>query len=117
ESNIRESTANKIANYLIKKENLEYKFNKGFKDALVAGKEIYYIGIDGDEPILETVNPLDFDYDIDPDLDFIQDGQWARHTKYMTVNQILDIYHEDLTDKQIGILDGGGFTGTDANIS
>src|SRR5690606_39320811 len=66
ESDIRESTANKIANYIIKKENLEFKFNKGFKDALISDTEFYYIGIDGNEPICEVVNPLDFDYDKDP---------------------------------------------------
>lgn len=117
ESDIRESTANKIIKYIIKKENLEYKFNKGFKDALISDREIYYIGIDGDEPICETVNPLDFDFDKDPDLDFIQDGQWARHTKYMTPNQILDIYHEDLTEEEVSYIDGNGFYGTSANIS
>lgn len=118
ESDIRESTANKIANYIIKKENLEFKFNKGFKDALIAGQEIYYIGIDGDEPLCEVVNPLDFDFDKDPDLDFIQDGQWARHTKYMTVNQILDIYYKDLTESEISQLDGQGFLpSTSGNIA
>lgn len=107
DTDIRESTANKIANYVIKKENLEYKFNKGFKDVLIGDSEIYYIGIDGDEPICETVNPLDFDSDKDPDLDFYQDGQWAKHTKYSTVNSILDTYYEDLSDSDINKLDRG----------
>lgn len=117
ESDIRESTANKLLNYFIKKQNLEFKFNKGFKDALISDKEYYYIGIDGNEPYCEVINPLDFDYDIDPDLDFIQDGQWARHTKYMTPNQVLDEYHRDLTDEDIRILDGWGVEGTTGNIS
>lgn len=75
ESDIRESTANRLANYLIKRENLEYKFNKGFKDALISDTEVYYIGSNGSDPIVELVNPLDFDYDKNPDIDFIQDGQ------------------------------------------
>lgn len=115
ESDIRESTANKIANYLVKKENLEFKFNKGFKDALIAGEEFFYIGIDGDEPICESVNPLDFDYDKNPDIDFVQDGQWARHTKYCTPSEILDFYHDDLTDDDISQIDSGDFGGTTAN--
>src|SRR5690606_26228263 len=117
ESDIRESTANKIADYLIKKENLEYKFNKGFKDAMIADMEFYYIGVDGDEPILENVNPLDFEYDMNPDLDFVHDGQWARHTKYCTVNNILDTFYSDLTDSEINYLDGEGFYGTSGNIA
>src|SRR5690606_13504516 len=73
ETDIRESTANKLAKYLIKRENLEYKFNKGFSDGLIAGREIYYIGNNGTDPIVERVNPLDFDHDANPDLDFIED--------------------------------------------
>lgn len=108
EADIKESTANKIIRYLIKKENLEYKFNKGFKDVLIADTEIYYTGIDGDEPICEVVNPLDFDHDKDPDLDFVQDGQWAKHTKWCTPNSILDTYHKDLSEKDINFIDNGG---------
>lgn len=117
ESDIRESTANKLLNYFIKKQNLEFKFNKGFKDALISDKEFYYVGIDGEEPYVEVINPLDFDYDIDPDLDFIQDGQWARHTKYMTPNQVLDEYHRFLKDSDIRALDGWGVDGSSGNIS
>lgn len=117
DSDMRESTANKLLNYFVKKQNLEFKFNKGFKDALISDKEYYYIGIDGNEPYCEVVNPLDLDYDMDPDLDFIQDGQWVRHTKYMTPNQALDEYHRDLTDSDINLLDGWGVSGTTGNIS
>lgn len=117
DSDVRESTANKLLNYFIKKQNLEFKFNKGFKDALISDKEYYYIGVDGDEPYCEVINPLDFDYDIDPDLDFIQDGQWARHTKYMTPNQALDEYHRDLKEDDIKLLDGWGVDGTTGNIA
>lgn len=115
ESDIRESTANKIANYLIKKENLEYKFNKGFKDVLIADEEFYYIGIDGDEPTCTLVNPIDFEYDMDPDLDFVQDGQWAKHTLYCTVNSILDTYYDDLTEAEINLLDGYDYSGVTNN--
>src|SRR5690606_20095230 len=97
ETDIRESTANKLAKYLIKRENLEYKFNKGFSDGLIAGREIYYIGNNGTDPIVERVNPLDFDHDANPDLDFIEDGQWAKHTKYCTISDIIDMFGDELT--------------------
>ena len=116
EADIRESVANKLLNYLIKRQNLEFKFNKGFKDALISDKEYYYIGIDGDEPFVEVVNPLDFDYDMNPDLDFIQDGQWARHTRYATKNQVLDEYHTELSETDVKYLDGWGITGATGSI-
>ena len=105
ESDIREVTANNLANYLVKKENLEYKFNKGFKDALIAAQEIYSIGIESNEPKCEVVNPLDFDFDKSADLDFIQDSQWACHTKYVTSAEVLDAYYDKLTNEEVEKLD------------
>ncbi len=107
QSDIRESTANNLATYLISKENLEFKFNKGFKDALITATEIYSIGISSDEPKCEVVNPLDFDFDKNPDLDFIQDSQWACHTKYCTPAEVIDLYYDDLTVNQVTQLDTG----------
>lgn len=121
EADIRESTANKLLAYFIKKLNLEFKFNKGFKDALISDKEYYLIGIDGGEPYVEVINPLDFDYDMGSDLDFVQDGQWARYTKYATINQIIDEYYEDLSDNDISRLENrssvGATGGNHANSS
>lgn len=108
ESDIRESVANKLARYLTKKEGLEYKFNKGFSDGLIAGREIYYIGSNGADPIVERVNPLDFDHDMNPDLDFIEDGQWAKHTKYCTFSEVIDTYGHELSDDEIDLLENGG---------
>lgn len=105
ESDIREITANNLAKYLMNKENMEFKFNKGFKDGLITAKEIYYIGIDSNEPICQVINPLDFYFDKDPDLDFIQDSQRAAHTKYTTVSEIIDMFYEDLTEEDIDKLD------------
>lgn len=117
EADIRESTANKLLKYLIKKQNLEFKFNKGFKDALISDKEYYYIGIDGEEVYVKVINPLDFDYDANVDLDFVEDGQWARHTEWATPNQVLDEYHRDLTDSDISVLDSWGVEGTTGNMA
>lgn len=116
EADIRESTANKIARYLIPEQNLIYKFNKGFKDALICAKEFYYIGIESANPICEVVNPLDFKYDKNPDLDFVQDGQWASHTKYCTPSEIIDTYYDDLKDSDITKIDGNNFSSTDLGL-
>ncbi len=116
EADIRESTANKIAKYLIPEQNLIYKFNKGFKDALICSKEFYYIGIESASPVCEVVNPLDFKYDKNPDLDFIQDGQWACHTKYCTPSEIIDTYYDELKDTDVTKIDGNNFSSTDLGL-
>lgn len=105
EADMRESIANKIAKYLIAEQNLIYKWNKGFKDALITGKEWYYVGIESSNPICEVINPIDFKFDKNPDIDFIEDGQWGCHTKYCLPSEILDSYHEYLSDEDITKID------------
>lgn len=112
ESDIRESIANKMAKYLIKEQNLEYKFNKGFKDALIVAKELYFIGIEGSNPVCYNVNPPDFRCDLSPSLDFIQDGQWACETKYCTPSDVIDTYYDDLTSSEIDQIDCNSFNGS-----
>lgn len=116
EADIRESTANKIARYLIPEQNLLYKWNKGFGDVLKVAKEFYYIGIESSNPVCEVINPLDFAYDKNPDIDFIQEGQWASHTKYCTPSEIIDAYFDDLTDSDVEKIDGNNFATTNLGL-
>lgn len=118
EADVRESTANKLAKYLIKEQNLEYKFNKMFKDGLIVAKEICFVGIEGANPVCNVVNPPDFKSDMSPGIDFIQDGQWAAETQYCTPSDIIDTYYRDLTDAEVAKIDNGtyGATGGNSNL-
>lgn len=117
ESDIRESTANKIAKYLIPEQNLIFKFNKGFGDLLKVAKEFYYVGIESSNPVCESVNPLDFKYDKNPDIDFIEDGQWAYHIKHCTTSEIIDSYYEDLEDSEVDQLDSKNFKASSLGLN
>jgi hypothetical protein len=104
---IREQVVNQILKYGERKENFQAKFNKGWEHALIAAEEIYYVGIVGDEPCIRVVNPLNFDYDKNPDLENIEDAQWAREYRYMSVGQILDEYGEFLSEDEVDRIDKG----------
>jgi len=99
-----EITAQNLINFLIKKETVRDKFNKGWRHALIAGEEAYWIGIVNGEPKLNVVNPLYFQYDKDPDIEYIQDGQWAKYEMRMTPGSVIDTFGEYLTSKQISNL-------------
>ena len=58
-----ENTAYHTLMYLREKLNIDNEFIKGWKDGLISGTEIYYVGILNDEPYLERVNPVFFSYD------------------------------------------------------
>lgn len=96
--------------YLREYLNIDHEMIKGFKDGLVAGEEIYYTGIINGEPILERVNPYTFTYDNDPDLEFVEDGDWAINRFLMSPGSIYDrfqsIMTEDDLDKLLAMLGG-----------
>ena len=87
-----ENTAYHTLTYLREKLNFDNEFIKGWKDALIAGTEIYYVGVLNSEPYLERVNPLYFSYDKSPDLEFIEDGTWCCRRMRMPYTEIYDRY-------------------------
>ena len=102
---IIENTAYHTLTYLREKLNFDKEFIKGWKDALIAGTEIYYVGILNSEPYLERVNPLYFSYDKSPDLEFIEDGTWCCRRMRMPYTEIYDRYYDKLTEKDLNKLE------------
>lgn len=99
-----ENTAYHTLTYLREKLNLDNEFIKGWKDALIAGQEIYYVGVQNDEPYMERVNPMFFGYDHSPDLEFIEDGSWCCRKMRLPVSEIYDRYYDKLTEKDLNKL-------------
>jgi hypothetical protein len=87
---IREQWGNDILNYLEFKEKLALKFNEGWEHGLIAAEEIYYVGIVNGQPKVRVCNPLNCEFDRNPDNPTVEDGDWFREDRWMTVGQILD---------------------------
>jgi hypothetical protein len=96
-----EALAHQILEYLIEKEDIKMKFNKAWKHGLISGREIFWVGIVNGEPCIRVVNPLRFDYDKSPDLDYIEDGEWAVYEMYMTPSEIVKSFGSELSDEDI----------------
>lgn len=88
-----------IINFLIQEQSLRSKFSKGWKHALLSAYEIYYVGIVNGKPVCKVVNPIRFACDLSPDLDFIENGQWAVAEFKMHPFEVIQQF--DLTDKEI----------------
>lgn len=99
-----ENTAYHTLVYLREKLNVDNEFIKGWKDALIAGTEIYYVGVQNDEPYLERVNPMFFAYDHSPDLEFIEDGSWCCRRMRLPVAEVYDRYYNKFTEKDLNKL-------------
>ena len=88
-------------NYIMQNEEIYDKFQKLFFHFLVSGECYTEKGVRRAEPFYDVINPLDIDYDKDPDIDFVEDGDWAIIRKFAHVSTIIDQFGEYLTDKQV----------------
>lgn len=102
---IVESTAYHSLTYLREKLDLDNEFIKGWKDGLISGREIYYVGVLNAEPYAERVNPICFSYDKSPDLDFIEDGSWCCRKMRMPITEVYDRYYDKLEEKDLDKLE------------
>lgn len=102
---IVENTAYHSLTYLREKLDLDNEFTKGWKDGLISGREIYYVGVLNAEPYAERVNPICFSYDKSPDLDFIEDGSWCCRKMRMPITEVYDRYYDKLEEKDLDKLE------------
>lgn len=100
-----ENTAYHTLTYLREKLMIDNEFIKGWKDALIAGREVYYVGVLNAEPYMERVNPMYFSYDASPDLEFIEDGSWCCRKMRLPITEVYDRYYDKLTEKDLSKLD------------
>ncbi len=96
-----EMLASQILEYLIQKEDVQMKFNKAWKHALISGREIFWVGAVNGEPSLKVINPLRFDYDKSPDLDYIEDGEWAEYEMFMTPSEVLKHFGSEFSNVEM----------------
>lgn len=96
-----EALASQILEYLIKKEDIPMKFNKGFKHAMISADEVYWIGILNGEPVVRVVNSLYFDYDNSPDNEYIEEGEWATYEMRMNPSEVVKYFGTELSDQDI----------------
>ena len=87
--------------YIMQDQEVYDKLQKAWFHFLVAGEVYTHRGVRSAEPFYEILNPIDVDYDKDPDLEFVEDGDWALVRKYVHASTVIDHYHDALNDQQV----------------
>ena len=101
---IAEITAQHMLQYLQRQLNLTHEFYKGWKDALIVGREIYYTGIINGQPVVERVNPEYFKWEKSLDSEFIHDAAWCCRRMIMSASEIYDRFYDKMSEKQLNEL-------------
>jgi len=99
-------------NYLKDRLEIDRKHQKGWKHWLISGMVCSKRSAGPDEVKYEMLNPLNVDYHMSDDTEFIEDAQWASHRKMAPVNEVIDEFYEELTEKEIDELEDPGRGGT-----
>ena len=103
-------------NYIIQNEEIYDKFQKLFFHFLVSGECYTEKGVRRSEPFYDVLNPMDIDFDKDPDIDFVEDGDWAIVRKFTHASTIIDQFGEFLDDGQILELENPQQTSVDSYL-
>lgn len=100
-SDLIESQANKLLKSLKKKINTKELFKKGWKDVLIAGEEIYWVGVSNKEVLARRCNPVNLTVVLDGDSDFIDDALAVIEIRMLAPNTIIDEFGDKLTSTQL----------------
>lgn len=112
---IREITATNILRHYYKEYHMDNMFNEGFKDALIAGEEIYQTEIIAKEPVITRLNPLHVHTIRSGGSPWIQDSDLIIIEEYWNPGRIVDTFHDELTEKQLLRIEEGFAWGGDTD--
>jgi len=87
--------------YIMQSEEVYDKLQKAWFHFLVSGEVYTHRGVRNKEPFYDILNPIDVDYDKDPDIEFVEDGDWALVRKYVHASTVIDSFYESLTEEQV----------------
>lgn len=115
----RETNAQGALEFLSRYCDVVDKFNTGWRDMLITGTEVYWVGIIDGEPVLDVVNPVYFHHDKNPDLKYIEDSAWAWRDFFIPAADVYDKWGSVLTPDQIEKIEQmkGGFGDMTVNNS
>lgn len=101
---VAEVTAYHTINYLKHSLNIDHEFVKTWKDGLIAGEEVIYVGIRNGEPCLNRVNPKNFWFDDAEGIEFIHEASMCCYKMLMPYTQVYDEFYDKLDEKQLNQL-------------
>ena len=98
---IIEQKANNLLRYHEFHNDLKMVFNNAWEHSMVSSEDIIYVGVSNGKIKTRATNPLNVDYDRNPDEPRIEKGDWFREDRAMTAGQIIDEFADDMTEKQM----------------
>ena len=100
-----EKATDEILQYHIRTDRLKFVFDKGWKDVILAGEEIYWTGEYNGKPTIKCCNPLYFNFGKSKDVDFLDETDWCTYDEYLSIYEIYQKFGNILTEEEREVLD------------
>lgn len=97
----REIRANFLLNHYMKELEIPQLFNMGLRDAYTIGEEIYQCDIEGGEPTVRKLNPINVRIIRSGVSDRIEDADMIIIEEYWNPGRIIDTYWDQLSKKDV----------------
>ena len=96
-----EEVAEDGINYLEQRYRWKDLFRHGFRDFLVTGKVFYKVEVLNGDPHIRRVDPRNIAFDASIEDDYIDNSQWVAEQRWLSINEILDEYGDELEEKDV----------------
>ena len=100
-----EKLTDEILQYHIRTDRLKGIFDKGWKDVIITGEEVYWTGEWNGKPIIKVCNPLYFNYSKSKDIDYLDESDWCTYDEYLSIYEIYQHFGNIITEEEREVLD------------
>lgn len=112
---LRELRANRLLKHFYRELNLKNVFNKGFKDALLFGEEIYQCDLVSSLPHFTRINPINVHTIRSGNSDRIEDADLIIIDEFWSPGKVVDTYYDKLKSSDITKIERDFTTNVDSN--
>ena len=113
---MREVQSTYLLQFYKRKLRLNDLFTDGIKDYLIAGEEIYRVGVKGGRLSVELANPLQTYFKLPENTEYIDNADQILEVNYLTPHEIVDEFFEVLSPSQINDLENWNNTVSESFI-
>ena len=100
-----EKLTDEILQYHVRTDRLKFVFDKGWKDVIITGEEVYWTGEWNGRPIIKACNPLYFNYSKSKDVDYLDEADWCTYDEYLSIYEIYQHFGNIITEEEREVLD------------
>jgi len=100
-----EQVTDEILQYHIRTDRLKFVFDKGWKDVIVSGEEVYWTGEYNGKPTIKACNPLYFNYAKSKDVDYLDEVDWCTYDEYLSIYEIYQKFGNIIVEDEREVLD------------